>query len=62
VTIIYGCDHDGCTCEAYERSAAEDAGGVLEWPRCKCGHIAQDHNCIVAPIPDGWTPPPEWWH
>lgn len=44
----YGCDH--CNCDDYRPMAAPAPHAAIKggffWPRCLCGHAAQDHNKI----------------
>lgn len=35
---------DGCGKVRVQRKRQPVVPELLEWPRCKCGHIAQDHN------------------
>ena len=37
----YHCDH--CDCDDY-RPRREPIPGRMIWPRCVCGHAAQEHN------------------
>ena len=42
-TIAYACDI--CSCSEYKGdNTTPDVQGVPKWPRCFCGHLAQDHN------------------
>jgi hypothetical protein len=38
----YGCNMLGCPCDDYKPSSVKRSPG--HWPRCVCGHIAQEHN------------------
>jgi hypothetical protein len=40
---VYACDHSACKCHNY-RPITEASPSKGIWPRCMCGHAAQDHN------------------
>jgi hypothetical protein len=43
----YACDYEGCNCKDYRPRKPMNpsvAGVARGWPRCVCGHLAQDHN------------------
>lgn len=39
-TFKHGCDE--CWCQDYRPNKIKESPG--HWPRCECGHIAQEHN------------------
>ena len=41
-TKSYGCDE--CICTNYRPNKVKTA--PVHWPRCICGHIAQEHNKV----------------
>lgn len=47
----FKCDIQNCLCKDYiskegKHNYAEEikSGKLKEWPRCQCGHIAEEHN------------------